>query len=104
MKLSEQEMENLYRSMDLDPAGVLQQKTFQQICAKKTSFKRKTVWGLSFACAAACVWLLIGVWQNAKDVSYLPDPAEFNRMNFAFYRDLALPGQDLGISLEDFPS
>ncbi len=103
MKISEQELLQQYRQMDLDPQQVLQDKVYQQICAKKYSFKRKTVWGFSAACAAAlavmCVWLL-----QPAETPYLPDPAEFDRMNFAFYRELALPGQDLGISESELSS
>ncbi len=97
MKISEQELLQQYRRMDLDPQQVLQDKVYQQICAKKYSFKRRLVWGFSAACAAALAVAFMWLSQPAAS-PYLPDPAEFDRMNFTFYRELALPGQDLGIS------
>lgn len=103
MKYTEQMLARRYRQMDLDPCRILQDKTYERICAKNHSFKRKAVWVMSAACAA-CVLALAVWWPRAADGPYLPDPAEFNRMNFAFYRDLALPGQDLGISYDDLPS
>ena len=53
--------------------------------------------GFSAACAAALAVAFMWLSQPAAS-PYLPDPAEFDRMNFTFYRELALPGQDLGIS------
>ena len=102
MKWTEQQVRQQYSTLDLDPNGALQRDVLEQICAKKISFKRKTVWGLCAAGAAAL--MAVVVWQTLdQSPAYLPNPGEFNRMQFAFYRDLALPGQDLGISYDDFP-
>lgn len=99
MKWTEEQMKQQYQALDMDPTGVLQQQIREQICARSSSFKRKTVWGL---CSAAAMAVLIAVvWQaTAQSPAYLPHPGEFDRMQFAFYRDLAFPGQDLGISYE----
>ena len=99
MKLSEEKLANLCQEVDLDPQCHLQYKIQNQICAKKYSFKRKTVWACSAVLMAVSAVLF---WWPRTSSPYLPDPAEFNRKNFAFYRDLALPGQDLGISYADF--
>ena len=53
--------------------------------------------------AASMIIIALVVWQMyPAEPAYLPNPNEFNRMQFAFYRELALPGQDLGISYDDF--
>ncbi len=102
MRFSDEKIKTYYQQMDLDPQQKLQTKIHEQICAKKDSFKRKTVWGLSAACVVAAL-VMLAVWFSAPDTPYWPDPQEMDRMNFAFYRELALPGQDLGISYDDFP-
>lgn len=102
MKWAEDKLITRYQQVDLDESKALQHKVYKQICAEKNSFKRKTVWGLCAAGVAVLVFL--SIWQlTAHQSTYLPDPGEFNRMQFAFYRELALPGQDLGISYDDFP-
>ncbi len=101
MKWTEQQVKQQYSTLDLDPNGALQQHTLQQICAKDTSFKRRAIWGVCTTCAV--IVMAIIAWQALTPApAYLPDPGEFSRARFAFYRDLALPGQDLGISYEDF--
>ncbi len=100
MKFSEQQLIQSYQQLDPDPQQVLQDKLYQQICAKKHSFKRKTVWGLCAVCAAVVMVVCVYMFRPAEP-PYLLDPADFNQMNFALYRELALPGQDLGISLEE---
>ena len=95
------DLQEKYQGLDFDSTGALQHRIWTQICAKKTSFKRKTVWIL--CSATATILLAVFVWQllPTKD-PYLPSPHEMDRMQFAFYRELALPGQDLGISYDDF--
>ena len=100
MKWTEEQIKQQYQTLDMDPTGVLQQQIRAQICARRTSFKRKTVWGL--CSAMAMVLLAVIVWHTwEQSPAYLPNPREFDRMQFAFYRELALPGQDLGISYEE---
>ena len=95
------DIEKQYQGLDFDTNGAMQHRIWTQICAKNTSFKRKTVWSL--CSAAAAVLIAVFVWQMLPaETSYLPSPDEFNRMQFDFYRELALPGQDLGISYDDF--
>ena len=95
------DIEKQYQGLDFDTNGALQRRIWTQICAKKTSFKRSTVWRL--CTVATAILLAVIVWQiYPVKSSYLPDPNEFNRMQFAFYRELAMPGQDLGISYDDF--
>lgn len=101
MKWTEEALITRYKQLDLDENQILQRKIRKQICAKKESFKRKTVWGLCAAGAMAAIVLAI-LQLTPHQPTYLPDPAAFNRMQFAFYRELALPGQDLGISYDDF--
>ena len=103
MKWNEEMLQTRYQQMDLDRNNVLENKMYRQICAKKNSFKRKTVWGLCAAGATAAV-LIIVLQVIPHTPTYLPDPGAFDRMQFAFYRELAVPGQDLGISYEDFES
>lgn len=100
MKWNEKGIYKMYGELDADENKTVQRRIYNQICAKKTSFKRKTIWG---ACAVAgvCVVFLICWLPIQRTSAYLPNPAEFNRMQFAFYRELALPGQNLGISLEE---
>ena len=103
MKWDEKSLHERYLQIDLDENDFLQRKIYEQICAKKHSFKRNMIGGLCAAGAAAAV--LIAVWLFLPHkTTYLPDPAAFDRMQFAFYRELALPGQDLGISYDDFPA
>ncbi len=90
-----------YQGLDFDKGGNLQRQIWTQICAKQTSFKRRTVWSLCSALAAVLIAVFIWKMLPAK-TSYLPNPNEMNRMQFAFYRELALPGQDLGISYDEF--
>ncbi len=100
MKWTDEQMKKQYQALDMDPTGVLQQQIREQIGARRTSFQRKTVWGLCSAMAMAAL-VAVAVWQGmAQRPTYLPNPREFDRMQFAFYRELALPGQDLGISYE----
>jgi hypothetical protein len=102
MKWTDEQIQARYAQMDLDENEILQHRIHEQICAKKSSFKRKTVWGLCAAGIAAAVLIIIGQFIPQQP-AYLPSPAEFTQMQFAFYRELALPGQDLGISYDDFP-
>ena len=100
-KWTEQQLKQQYSTLDLDPKGALQQDVLEQICARNTSFKRKTIWGVCTACVAVVVALI--AWHSLDQTpAYLPNPGELNRMQFAFYWELALPGQDLGISYDDF--
>ena len=102
MKWTEQQVKQQYSTLDLDPNGALQRDVLEQICAKNTSFKRRTIWGVCTACAV--IVMAVIAWQTLTPApAYLPDPGEFSRARFAFYRDLALPGQDLGISYDDLP-
>jgi len=100
MKWSNEEICKMYEALDAGDNKEVQRRIYNQICAKKTSFKRKTIWG---ACAAAGVCVVFFTWwlPLQRTPAYLPNPAEFNRMQFAFYRELALPGQNLGVSLEE---
>ena len=95
------DLQREYQGLDFDQSGNLQRRIWTQICAKQTSFKRRTV--LSLCSALAAVLIAVFVWEMLPaKASYLPSPGEMNRMQFAFYRELALPGQDLGISYDDF--
>ena len=95
------DIEKQYQGLDFDTNGELQRRIWAQICAKNTSFKGRTVWSLCSALAA--VLIAVFVWEMLPTkASYLPSPNELDRMQFAFYRELALPGQDLGISYDDF--
>ena len=95
------DIEKQYQGLDFDTTGILQRRIWTQICAKNTSFKRRTVWRLCTVATAILVAVVIWKMYPAES-AYLPNPNEFNRMQFAFYRELALPGQDLGISYDDF--
>lgn len=95
------DIEKQYQGLDFDVNGTLQRRIWTQICAKNTSLKRKTVWKL--CTIAAAILIAVTVWHvHFAKSAYLPSPNEFNCMQFAFYRELALPGQDLGISQDDF--
>ena len=95
------DLQKEYQGLDFDQSGALQRRIWTQICAKNTSFERRTVWGLCSVLAAILIAVFVGELLPTK-TSYMPSPNEMNRMQFAFYRELALPGQDLGISYDDF--
>jgi len=94
-------IEQQYQALNFDINGTLKRRIWAEICAKENSFKRTTV--RRFCIVAAAVLLAVIAWQMlpAKP-AYMPRPDELNRMQFDFYRELALPGQDLGISYDDF--
>lgn len=94
-------IEQEYQELDFDTEGNLQRRIWTQISTKNNSFKERTVWRICIV--ATTLLIAVIVWQTlpAKS-SYLPNPDELNRMQFDFYRELALPGQDLGISYDDF--
>ena len=102
MKWTDEQIQARYAQVDLDEKNILEQKMYGQICARNNSFKRKTVWGLCAAGAAAAVLMAVLQFLPQHEPTYRPDPGAFDRMQFAFYRELALPGQDLGISYDDF--
>ena len=94
------DIEKQYQTLNFDTEGILKRRIWAQICAKESSFKRTTV---RVCLAAAAIVLAVIVWQmRPTKPAYLPSPDELNRMQFNFYRELALPGQDLGISYDDF--
>ena len=91
MKWDEEQISEVYQQIDADETGQIQHRIYEQICAKKHSFKRKTIWGLGVVAVAAIVFIVVGL-PRLQEPLYLPNPADFNRMNFAFYRDLADDG------------
>lgn len=100
MKWSEETIYKTYEQLDADETGTVQRRIYNQICAKQPSFKRRTIWGACVAVAACAVFLTC--WLPTQQApAYLPNPAAFDCMQFAFYRELALPGQNLGVSLEE---
>ncbi|MBO4675804.1 MAG: hypothetical protein J5601_06965 [Elusimicrobiaceae bacterium] len=102
MKWDEKKISEVYQQIDADETGQIQRRIYEQICAKKHSFKRKTIWGLGIA-AAVIAFIAVGL-PLLQEPPYLPNPADFNRMNFAFYRDLAYDGYSWEMaSTQPFP-
>ena len=87
MKWDEKQISDAYQQIDADETGQIQHRIYEQICARKHSFKRKIMWGLGVA-AVVIVFVAMGL-SLFQEPLYLPSPAEFDRMNFAFYQDLA---------------
>lgn len=70
MKLSDKKLETLYRQMDLDPNGVLQQAVSRRLQARPKRSWRRVVWA---ACAAAVLALCsVPVWQTLHRAEEIP--------------------------------
>ena len=75
MKLSDNELETLYKQIDLDPNGSLQQATYRRLRVRPVRRWRRVVWA---ACAAAVLALCaVPVWKavhRPEEIPVLPTP------------------------------
>ena len=88
MKWDEKQISEAFQQIDADETEQIQRRIYEQICAKEHSFKRTIIWGLGIVAAAVIAFVVVGL-PRFQESPYLPSPAEFDRMNFAFYQDLA---------------
>ncbi len=75
MKLSDNELETLYKQMDLDPNGILQQAVYRQLHVRPAHRWRRVV--LAACAAAVLAFCAVPLWKELnrpEEIPVLPMP------------------------------